>query len=178
MKKQLGAYTKSRRKMDKVLGSCWPMRIAAAVIIVTWLQLTWWLYYPYKPFVLDKPVHILNAHNEVVQGGLLRYALHYDKRLPIPATITKQLVNTFLITATPLIGNIAVGKGSLISGMRVPARADVGTYVLKWEAAYQVNHFRKIIVSSVSEPFQVIAAEPCERPSKNSKQGNYDLGVN
>ena len=116
---------------------------------------SYWLFWPYVPIVLE-PIKIYNVNKEVYPRESLIYSLDMDKRMALPAVITKQLVNDFIITYSPIIGNMPVGKHNKQVKLKIPRSAEPGAYKLRWEGIYKVNPMRSVSVIAWSEPFNIM----------------------
>jgi hypothetical protein len=116
----------------------------------------YWNLYPYVPIVVKQPIEICNENKEVRPGEHLIYKLDMDKRMPLPCTITKQLINDFIITYSPIVGNLPEGEFVKSVKIKIPKSAEPGTYRLKWEASYPVNRERNVIVTAWSEYFTIL----------------------
>ncbi len=125
-------------------------------IIGVYALLTYWMFWPYTPIIIQEPIRILNPDKIVKQGDFLIYELDMDKRMALPAVISKQIVNDFVMTYSPIIGNLEVGKCVKLFKVPVSQAADPGEYRFKWEGSYKVNPIRWVTVVVWSEPFQVI----------------------
>lgn len=128
------------------------------VVLITGLYciVSYWLFWPYKPYIVDGPIEILNEDYQVEPGGRLIYEMRFTKNLALPATIYKQLINDFIITYSPITGNVPAGDRVMRVKQRIPRSAECGSYVFKWEAHTKVNPFRTIITTVMSEPFEVV----------------------
>ena len=120
------------------------------------LLISYWLLWPYTPMVIKEPIEIMNTNKTVEAGKVLVYKMDMDKRTALPCMITKQIVNGFIITSSPIIGNLRPGKYSKTFPLTVPNFADSGMNKLKWSGTYHVNPLRRITVVAWSEPFFIV----------------------
>ena len=134
--------------------------LAAYASIITAFGLlvlfSYWLFWPYKPIVIQEPIKIMNPGKIVYAGKPLIYEMDMDKRMAAPCTITKQLINGVIITSSPIIGNMPVGKTKKNYSWRIPEYAETDQFIMKWTATYSVNPIRNITVVAETEPFNVV----------------------
>lgn len=117
--------------------------------------ISFWLFYPYTPGMIEEPIKIINENQQLVPGEVLIYELDMNKLLPLSATISKQLIfeNGFVLTFTPIIGNIKEGEFVKLFPLETPHFAPLGKCILKWEGIYHVNPIRDVSIIARSEPF-------------------------
>jgi len=125
------------------------------VFFMTYGIISYWMFYPYKPFVIEGDIKILNPDKKVAPGGRLTYEMKVDKRMPLPAVIHKQLINHYIVTYSSITGNVPVGKRTMRVSILIPQYASSGKYKLRWEGVYHVNPIRDISVIGLSEEFTV-----------------------
>jgi len=125
------------------------------IFFITYGIASYWMFYPYKPFVIDGDIKILNPGKKVAPGGRLIYEMKVDKRMPLPAVIHKQLINHYIVTYSSITGNVPVGKRIMRVSILIPQYASAGQYKLRWEGIYHVNPIRDISVIGSSEEFTV-----------------------
>ena len=101
--------------------------------------------------------------NKVVKAGdVLKYKIHYEKRLDISGELTKQLVGVgadgeiVIIAADETAGHLQSGTVKGTGYVRIPEYAPPGIYYLKLTATYDLPG-RKIDRNvSVTEKFEVV----------------------
>lgn len=157
-----------RRRNDSMIFPKMVMRILFAGFISCWLLVSFWLCWPYQPMVFHAPIKILNSGHKVEPGGQLVYEANITKRLAVEAIVSRQLINNFVITYSPLVSNIPIGKRIMKIKLGIPQSAEPGEYKLKWEGHYQVNPLREIVVIAWSDPFEVI--DPLKTGIRNGGQ--------
>ena len=97
----------------------------------------------------------------VKAGEVLRYKIHYQKRLDIPGDLTKQLVGVgadgevILIPADETAGHLNVGETKATGFVVIPAYTPPGMYYLKLSATYNLG-WRIDRDVSVTENFEVV----------------------
>jgi len=131
-------------------------KIGIFIFVLTWSIVSYWLVWPYTPIVINGPLKIHNQDKEVKKGEYLVYEMDINKKMPLPAQITKQLVNDFIITYSPIVGNVPVGKRKMKVKIKIPKSAECGEYVLMWEGLYKPNPIRNVRVVAYSEKFNVV----------------------
>ena len=133
-----------------------PWRFLFLIFFITYGIASYWLFWPYVPMTIEDPIKILNDNKQVVPGGRLVYEMKIDKKLPLPAMISKQLINHYVITYSQIIGNVPLGKRTMKVSIRIPPYASGGKYKLKWEGVYKVNPIREVSVIEYSEEFTIL----------------------
>jgi hypothetical protein len=144
----------NKRRTDKSRFKLLRHRCISALVISGYCIVTFWLFWPYNPFVVNN-IKICNSDRVVQPGQYLVYEMDVDKKLPLAAVINKQLINDFIITYSPIYGNIPVGKRKMKVKLKIPSSAEPGEYVFKWEGVYKVNPLREVTVTAFSDPFYV-----------------------
>ncbi len=156
---EICAVFTARRKGDSKVIPTWVCRTLISALLIMYCVVTYWLFWPYTPFVIDGPIRVTNLNRQVVVGEYLDYEKDVEKKLPVPATIYKWLMNDYVIAYTPITGNIPVGKRTMRVKLKIPQSAEPGIYKFKWEGHYQVNPIRTVIVIGWSEPFEVVSGK-------------------
>jgi hypothetical protein len=131
----------------------WVMLVS---VLAAWARVGWVLFYPYEPMVVTGRMKVLD---KVVQRGeQVFYLLDAEKKLPLTATVTRQLVNHFVMTMPAFASNIKTGKVAIAIPMEIPDWATPGTYYIRNTYAYVVSEFpkRTVTVMAESEPFEVV----------------------
>jgi len=135
----------------------WTEKIFMFMAGSMYLLVTFWLFWPCTPLVIQESIKILNKDKVVQQGGELIYEVCYDKRVETQISIVKHLVNSYMITYSPVDGNLLYGKGKVKRKMPIPLSADLGKYKMWWTTEVPVNPLRKTLVGAWSEEFEVVA---------------------
>lgn len=131
----------------------WVMLVS---VLAVWARVGWVLFYPYEPMVVTNRMKVLD---KVVQrGDQVFYLLDAEKKSPLTATVTRQLVNHFVMTMPTFTSNIKTGKVAIAIPMEIPEWATPGTYYIRNTYAYVVSEFpkRTVTVMAESEPFEVV----------------------
>lgn len=134
-------------------------KVVLCLFLAGYAVLSYWMFWPYKPLTFHEPIEILNEDKTVAPGGYLVYRQHFTKHIDAQALIRKQLMNHYVITMAPIIGNVPTGERDMRVKIRIPDGAEPGDYVLLWEADYKVNPIRRVTVSTQSEQFCVKKCE-------------------
>jgi len=127
------------------------------LLLGAWLRAGWIWCYPYEPITIHS-ISILDSDNVVTSGDTIYYETVYTKRMPIVATVTRWLVNSYVVPITAYSGQVPLGKGKSINPVLVPDFVSSGTYKLVIEYAYSIGSFptRTIKVQAESGPFVVV----------------------
>ena len=147
-----------KRELLSKIGSAL-MTIFFAAFIVYSCVVAWWLFYPYNPITVERPIKIINSEKTVKQGGVLVYKVKYKKHMNITGTLSRKLINSFKLDLRDAVANAAVGPDCDQVKVDIPKNADPGKYYLWWSVSYKVNPLRIVTVSVESEPFEVIAID-------------------
>jgi hypothetical protein len=125
--------------------------------IICMLVITYWLFYPYVPLIIEKPIKIMNPNKTVVAGEYLVYSIEYDKKLPVEGVLTRKLLNDYIIDMRSSVSNSRLGKDERLVHLQIPHYAAPGKYTLWWSVTYKMNPVRHVTVSVESEPFTIVA---------------------
>jgi hypothetical protein len=107
-----------------------------------------------QPFVVCDKV--------VKAGGVLKYKIHYEKRLDIPGELTKQLVGVsangeiILIAADDTAGHLPLGAVKGTGFVKIPEYTPPGIYYLRLTATYDLPGRKLDRNISVTEKFEVV----------------------
>lgn len=114
-------------------------------------------------YLLYKPYNVLTvSKTEIVSsqplhaGDTLQYRVDYCKNMAIPMVVSKTLVNSILIPATPYISNVKVGCGSTVVSYDLPKFIDPGTYHIHIVSSARVNPLRDFVYFYETPEFEVI----------------------
>lgn len=145
----------------KVRGGFIVTAIVLACVVLIWNlgEKMYWTYYPFEPLIVHESIKILNQ-DPIYPGSTLAYAITFTKKLPLQATITRQLRNHYIYTmaeTNPPMKEIGK-KRTEWAVLPIPKYAECGTYTLRWTATYEVGpDKRPIHVTVDSEPFEIVA---------------------
>ena len=111
--------------------------------------LLFWAFYPYTPLTIDyiRPVEFVNGERFV-------YEMKYEKKMPTPATITKQFVDGFIFTMPGWSSNVDMGESQDLHEIKIP-KLPHGEYVFRWSGTYRVNPIREVTVVAETKCFKV-----------------------
>ena len=127
------------------------------MLLLAWARIGWVMLYPYEP-VKFHSVKILSEKKEILPGENLLLELEYTKYLPIAAQVYRQLVNTYVLTASSHESNVPVGSGTARVSINIPGFAEPGKYRIVSSYIYTVSEWpiRRITVKWESEEFTVL----------------------
>ena len=128
-----------------------------AIILGYSVVVGYWLWWPYVPLVVEKPIKIMNIHKQVKAGEDLVYKITYEKKMQINGILTRKLVNTYKHDLRESVTTAPIGADKDTISVPIPKMAEPGLYNLWWSVAYKVNPLRTVIVNAESEQFEVIA---------------------
>ena len=111
--------------------------------------LLFWAFYPYTPIVIDyiNPIEIINGEKFV-------YEMKYEKKMPIPATITKQFIDGLTWTLSGWRSNVDIGESLDLHEIKIP-KLPPGDYVFRWSGTYKVNPIRDVTVVAETKCFKI-----------------------
>lgn len=140
-----------------------PKRVLAVMVILIGMifliesDKIYWKYWPIIPAEAHGKIKITNTNKQVCQGGYLFYEVAIDKKIELPVTVKRQLVNSYVITYLPSDPpRKELGVQSVRSFVHVPSNAEIGDWYMRWEAEYHGKYDRTISLRIDSEPFWVI----------------------
>jgi hypothetical protein len=143
------------KKTNKVLQyiSWLTILVALALLFI----LGYWLFYPYKPMILNEGTGtVLNKDKIVSVNEDILFKLNYCKEIPVGAEITTSFVDGVIYNTTPIISNLPVGCEEKIIQVYVPSALPSGEFNVRQVLRYKINPIRKIDVIITSEKFTVI----------------------
>ena len=132
------------------------MYIISAVMLAFVVRANFIMLYPFNPLVIHS-FDISDADNTVVAGENLYYIIHFTKYTDARATLSRRLVNSFVITLPEMTGSNPQGEHRLKAVVPIPEFADPGIYRLHARYVYHIGSYptRTIAVEAVSPPFMV-----------------------
>ena len=131
-------------------------RWAFAAVVLTFAAITsFWLWYPYEPLVINGPIEIVNPGKIVNAGENVEYKISYDKKMFLPGTLTRKLINTYKIEYPDVTTTAPIGPDTDIIALPVPVFAHSGEHYIWWSITYRVNPIRYITVQRESETSRV-----------------------
>lgn len=140
--------------------------LIAIVSVAMWAETLYWRYWPFDIIEVSK-IKIDHPGKTVRAGDLLRYSMDIDKKMNLPATVKRQLENSYRIDfPAQEVPAKALGRQTVRGYLQIPNFADAGVYRMTWTAEYEIGPEKRIIaVSTDSEPFTVVR---CERGVKKN----------
>ena len=143
--------------------------ISYLTLLITFFFLViaaYWILLPKSPIEIQEPLLIINKNKTVKAGGVLVYKMNINKKIPVPAVITKQFISeTAVVTLPSVIGNVGIGQSNFCYPTKVPVFIESGLNKMKWTGVYQANPMKKVTVVAWSEPFYILNEQP-------GKEGN------
>jgi len=137
--------------------------ILLALLLGFWIRAGYIWWYPYEPLVVHA-INILDADNVVTAGETVYYETAYTKKMAVVATISRWLMNSYVIPIPAYTGQVPLGDGKSINPVLIPDFASTGTYRLAIEYAYDIGSYptRTIKVQAQSGPFLIVKRENIE----------------
>jgi hypothetical protein len=123
--------------------------ITLTLIVLTQSLILYWAFWPYEPLKIEY-IHKVSIEN----GKEFVYKMKYDKKLPLPAEISKQFIDGFIVTFPPTVANIQTGEFTSMHSISIP-KLPPGKYHFKWSGTYKVNPIREVTVTARTECFEV-----------------------
>lgn len=135
----------------------WAIIIMTAVLLVTNGERWYWSYYPFKPAILHS-IKITNPEKTVCRGQLMTYDVDIDKKMDVPVTIKRQLVNSRVVTINPENPPWKpLGRKIYHNAIMVSPFDDLGEWWMRWTAEYEVGPNGRIVpVHGESDKYIVV----------------------
>lgn len=106
------------------------------------------------PIIQVKNIQIENS--PVKRGQILEYSVHFRKFLPLPAKVTKTLINGVVIPSEPCTSNAPIGEHTVSTLYHVPnTLMVVGKRKLRISYEYDLG-FRVITYTYETPTFEVV----------------------
>ena len=110
---------------------------------------------PVKALTFEDDKFPITSH-EIKPGGIVEYAVKGTKHNDLPATVGRQLINSYIYNYTQVVGNLPIGSFDKKVQLNIPEYAESGIYFVRITYTYQVNPFRKEVIVKDTETFMVI----------------------
>ncbi len=125
-------------------------------VVMLLLYISCLLFYPYKPAeFLNVPFPVEN--DSVYQGEMLRYYIHYNKKMDVPVKVTQTLINHVQINFPPSATRFPVGNYKVVNNdIMIPTFIDPGKAYLMVTFIYHVNPLREITITTRTEDFYIL----------------------
>jgi len=160
-------FNKTRRWGDLNIMPKFLVRFIVLGALIAWCTVTFWLFYPYVVLEVLKDgegitepgseIQIVNNKASIHPGDYLFYSYEINKKKPLQAIISKQLLNSLVIIYTQGRSNLDVGGHTIRDAVKIPEYAEEGEYQLRIEHSYKVNPMRDVSVVVRSAPFYIKA---------------------
>jgi hypothetical protein len=137
-------------KMDK-----YGIRMVMALISIPTIPLLFLMWWPLTPLEI-KSVTILNKDKKVLQGEELLFEVAYVKHTNLSGTVYRQLINDRVINYSPHVSSVPLGEAKRVGYLRISKTDCPGGYQLNYTVIYKYFGFREVVVSKLSDKFQVI----------------------
>lgn len=129
---------------EKIIG--W--MLVLCIILSNVLPL-YWAFWPFEPL----KIYYLEMV-EFENGSHFIYKMRYDKLMPLPADVSKQFIDGFIITLPSTVANIDIGEKVTTHTVQIP-KLPAGKYFFKWSGTYKVNPIREVTVTARTPYFEV-----------------------
>jgi hypothetical protein len=123
--------------------------ITLVLILLSQTLILYWAFWPYEPLKIEY-IHKVSMEN----GKEFVYKMKYNKLMPLPADISKQFIDGFIVTMPATIANIGVGEFVTTHRIDIP-KLPPGQYYFKWSGTYKVNPIREVTVTARTACFEV-----------------------
>jgi hypothetical protein len=121
------------------------------------LLIGYWAFFPREVLIIKEPNAVRLDKNIYHKGDRITYTLDYCKKVNIPGTILRSLVDGIRINYVAYYNNLGVGCGVISNAdLVIPDFVTAGTYHIEATAEYQVNPIRKVLHNWRSVDFQVV----------------------
>jgi hypothetical protein len=110
--------------------------------------------WPYDPLTINS-VAIENK-GPIIAGTPVYYAVNVEKHTPKVGTVIRQLINSRVITYSPLDGNIDTGVKIVRNYLETSPGDLPGEYVMRFTVTYTYFGFWDVTVAKNSPPFNMI----------------------
>jgi hypothetical protein len=157
------------REVKKIL---WSAILVVVILLVMNGEKWYWAYYPFKPAILHS-IKVTNPNKTVCAGEVMAYDVDIDKKMDVPVTVKRQLINSRVITLTP-----SQPPWKPLGRQTVPAFAatskgdDPGVWWMRWTAEYEIGPNGRIVpVHGRSDEYRVI---DCDKEKNKGPKG--DIG--
>lgn len=131
------------------------MGISFGIIVLIWLVLMFWAFFPYRTATQSQPYIV---HDKVIkQGELLQYEMNYCKYTSVVPTVERQFIDGIIFALPPANAQLPKGCGKRLNSLEIPHALPPGQYYLQATVSYKVNPIRIITSVYRTEQFEVIA---------------------
>ena len=137
----------------------------ANVIVATmWgfaLLFFFWTLYPYNPLEIEEPVKVLTP--VVKAGDAVIVEFTFDKNTDVTPEVSLSLVDGVIYNLPTYSPSNVTGhtNNKAVNVLTIPPSMPCGEYHLHWEATYEMNPIRDVVVKYESEKFEILNSEIC-----------------
>jgi len=115
------------------------------------LGLLWW---PLEPLEIHS-VKIMNEGDKVAQGQELVFEVDYVKHNNMSGMVIRQLLNDRVINYSPHMSSVPKGAAKRRGYLKIGEVDSPGKYQLNYTVIYKYFGFREVVVSKLSNEFEV-----------------------
>jgi hypothetical protein len=148
-----------RREGDyRIMTTSWQTKVLTLLFglsVLPFFALVGIVLWPYDPLTINS-VTIENAGNTVIAGERVYYAVNVVKRTAKVGTVIRQLINSRVITYSPLDGNIDTGQKIVRNYLETSYGDLPGEYMMRFTVTYTYFGFWDVTVAKNSPPFNMI----------------------
>ena len=123
--------------------------ILIAVIFISQGLMFYWAFWPYEPLKIEY-ITIQDFKN----GEYITYKMKFIKKMDLPAEVSKQFINGYIITLPTITANYPVGEGCTTHQVEIP-KLPPGNYYFQWSGRYRVNPIREVTVTARTPRFEI-----------------------
>lgn len=130
------------------------MGISFGIIVLIWLILMFWAFFPYKTSVQNQPYKVMNKI--VKQGDILTYEMDYCKYTDVVPSVERQFIDGIIYALPPGNAQLKSGCRTVMNTIQIPHALPPGNYYLQAIVSFKVNPIRTIVNTYITEKFEVI----------------------
>lgn len=142
---------------SKIIYSLSMTVLSIAMLLLVYLSSM--LFLPYTPAeFLNQPFPV--EKDTIAQGEVLRYYIHYNKKMDVPVEVTQTLINHVQINFPQTSTRLPLGEYKVMNNdITIPSFITPGTAYLCVTFIYKVNPLREITITTRTEDFYIKEAE-------------------
>jgi hypothetical protein len=134
-----------------VNGISYTILVLAAIMIVL---VVFMLYWPVDVGTVSKPLPVIGK--DFSAGGKIPVVWAYNKKVNIPATVSKSFVNDIVYTIPSYTSNMPPGKQSVVILNDIPQGLPDGEYKIRYSITYRLNLLREETIIAETVPFTIV----------------------
>lgn len=139
------------------------MKIGTLTRFLSFIVITIAVIQLYIVYLIVWPVNIIDIYeplevesiNDIHAGDYVFYSMKYTKHKALSCTVSRQLINEFIVTFPATESNLPVGKKVIKGSIKIPEESRLGIYKLRVTLKYHVNVLRTIIYTVESPWFEL-----------------------